>query len=192
MKHETKIVFKNKVQLKKQAINMEKTIYLSIISIFTLLGFLSCNDEDEIAGMLLYDNQGSIAVNISFNMQHAAMFPFSEITTHGLDVSVTNNNDNPVTDVYITITEVSPYSDWAEYSTESKYISYIDSWSTEEPTEYWCYNCNTADEDYIGHFWVDTYSWVSNGSNIEVTFSIEFIHNGNQQTIEQTRSFITK
>lgn len=167
---------------------MKKAFYISVL--FSMFSLTSCNETDMVAEMLLYGESGNNA-NFSFSMTYASYFPFEDITTHGLDISITNNSEDPLTDVSVSIIEVNPFSDWSDYSSDSRLIGTIAPGSTSEPENYWCYNCNTIDEVYIGHFWVDTYSYISSGNNMEVVFSIEYSYNGDVNTIEQTRSFST-
>ncbi|MFW6350897.1 MAG: hypothetical protein ACOC2E_00785, partial [Bacteroidota bacterium] len=73
---------------------MNKKILLYLPIILLSLGMMtSCNDEDEMAALLLYDDQGTQSATISFNMQYVGSTPFNDLITQGIDVSVTNQNN---------------------------------------------------------------------------------------------------
>ncbi len=171
--------------------NKKILLYLPII-LLSLVVMTSCNDEDEMAALLLYDDQGTQSATISFDMQYVGSTPFNDLITQGIDVSVTNHNNESINDVSIYLTGVTPSSYLADYSTEGKFISLIEAGSTTSPDEYWCYNCGETDEIYVGHFWVNTYSWAGSGNSFEAEFDVSFYHNGNYYSVQESKTFYAK
>ncbi|MFW5758842.1 MAG: hypothetical protein ACOCYO_09185 [Bacteroidota bacterium] len=171
--------------------NKKIPFYLPIM-LLLLVMITACNDEDEMAALLLYDDQGAQSATISFNIQHVESTPVNDLITQGIDVSVTNQNNESIYDVSIYLTNVTPSGYVDDFSEDGKFISFIEAGSTISPDEYWCYNCGETNEVYIGNFWINTYSWAGYGNNFEAEFDISFYHNGNYYSLQESKTFYAK
>ncbi|MFW5707176.1 MAG: hypothetical protein ACOCX0_01185 [Bacteroidota bacterium] len=160
---------------------------------FSLLIFNSCENDNDLAEQLLYgsENGSGPTIDISLDMVNAWYLTEGNII-YGLDVTILNQNDEMISDVYVELTSVSPTSDVAEISSaDIRYINSIPAYGSAIPDNYWCFDCGTAYEVYIGHFYVIVYPYVGGGQSFEATFDVSYTLNNQPYNSRIKRNFTT-
>lgn len=162
-----------------------KMIKQVTILLLLVIFISSCEDAPEgIQGALFDDESSQLAqLSVSFSRTYDSnsngVVNWDEVV--GYDVYVTNTLPSIINGVVIEITGVSQSSYISEYSTDTKQIPFIISSGTKKSDNYWCFDCNTVSEVYIGNFYIVTES-NSGSASLTVTYAITFNYEGEEYT----------
>ncbi len=167
---------------------------LKLLVVFVAMIVVSCDDQDPVAEALLYGNAGRPPVEIELAMTRVDVWYLANGTfLYGFDVRIHNPNLDTIRDVSVDISNVKPAGDVVEVSDDDDqfYIPYIAPSDFEYPDFYWCFDCHTVYEVYIGNFWVVLEPYVSGGQVFEVMFEVEFVLGEKTYDFRLERTFTT-
>lgn len=162
-----------------------KILKQAMILLLLLIVISSCEDAPEGIQGALFDDESSqltplsVTFSLTYDSNSNGVVNWNEVV--GYDVYVRNTLPSIINSVVIEITGVSQSSSISEYSTETREITFITSSSTKKSDTYWCYDCNTASEIYIGNFYIVT-EFGSGTSSLTVNYDITFDYEGNEYT----------
>lgn len=168
---------------------MKKLSFL-YLSIFIVIGVISCEDAPEGIQAALFDETGtntpalSFSASISYDTGGNFLANWDELV--GIDVQVTNNLDNLVTDIEIQLIDFQESSNVVEFPSETREISFLSQFSTVTPQNYWCFNCNEFNEIRIGNFYFVTTPGSGN-ADMTLTFRASFDYEDNEYEQEFQR-----
>lgn len=183
-------------------------LYLTIVTLsFGLI--TGCNDQEEnITNAMFVDdgrsgggnNGGGSDTDLNYTVQLSYDADLNDYLNRddgraewneivGFDFYIQNPNSSTINDVSVQISSFSPSGLIPDYTADPATISFISAFSQRRMDNYWCFNCDTADEIRIGNFYIvtpDGNSSVDLTINYYVTYTKEGVFNAEtySQTIE--------
>lgn len=167
---------------------------LILLVVFVAMIVVSCDDQDPVAEALLYGNTGRPPVEIDLTMTSVDVWYLANGTfLYGFDVRIHNPNRDTIRDLVVDIRNVKPAGDVMEVSDDDDqlYIPYVAPSAFEYPDFYWCFDCGTIYEIYIGNFWIALEPYVSGGQVFEIVFDVEFVLGDRTYDFLLERTFTT-
>lgn len=180
-------------------------LYLPVLFVSLAL-ITSCNDQKEniVNAMFVDDgsggggNGGGVDTDLNYNVQISydadvndylnrddGSAEWNEIV--GFDFYVQNPNNTSINNVSVQISSFSPSTIISDYTTDAASIELISAFSQRRLDNYWCFNCDTADEIRIGNFYIVTPDG-NNSLDLTINYNITYTREGvfNSETYSQT------
>lgn len=177
-----------------------KNLYtLLFLSVFTMVLFLSCEDEDPIADALLYGGGPNSAptIDLSLTLNRINGWYMQDGNhIYGLDIVIRNPNETDIYNVLPRLRSVSPSSTVLEFdaSSEMQIVSIAPNASVKPDWHWYVDDVSTGNTIYIGNVFVILAPYVSSGQTYELTIDVTFQTEGQAQTdyeLSFTKSFTT-
>lgn len=151
------------------------------------LAVSACEEEPEnITGIVFDTESGSVSDDVFVNVSLTYDTNGNRIANWGedvgLDAQVRNRSNQLIRNVTIQIESVTPTNVRNDFDASVKSLGTIGAGLTVGPTTYWCFNCNTATEIYLGNFYISMSS--SSGTvSSTVVFRVNYTDGGGRNKV---------
>ena len=158
---------------------------------------LSCEEyEPESITNALFDNEGSsqmapeITVDniLTYDANSNGYIEWGEAV--GFDIYIQNLSETEIQDISIFINEITPaYNYYSHESIEAPvYIDFVSPYGSQKSEQYWCFNCGTIDEIYVGNFVFQVTESNTGTAYLELDIHVEYYQNNSFYSSDVTKS----
>ena len=173
------------------------------IFLFAAIGafLFTCDDAPEGIQSALFDDTGvsQPELDLSFTFRNDVNNQLNPALTQNstanwgeriyFDAIITNNLEESVSDVQLVIVNTDNTSLVSNWNTDMLSFRFISQFGSAVPDTYWCFNCNTSNEIYLGRTWVETSLFGSGTATVTINMRITFSYQGSFVSQDVTHAF---
>ncbi len=151
----------------------------------------SCSEPDEVVSNLFFEDTPKVFDNLSITMTRVNGWLYDGYPLYGLDISIRNLNQESIDFFSISIHSVSPATHLEEYSDVTRTLTGLQPSQTQKPTTGYYLFAGTANQIYIGNFYVFLKPATPANTDIQVTFNVSLQYDGKQFDAQIEKNFRT-
>ena len=165
---------------------------LSTTLLMLLLLISGCDESDDIASALLYQDDGDTG-GVSFTMRTVDQWDLGDGTIlYGVDVEVFNTTESePAENIRLDLVEVSPDSFLQNFSAERREMSFLSPSQSQLFDSYWCFYCDQSNEVRVGNYFVIISQSAGSGERYNLRFTGRYNLAGETTEVDFTRNITT-